>query len=325
MRSMNNPHDALFRALLENPARAGTLLREQLPAAIANRLSDSPPRLLDGTFIDAALRHSQSDRLFEVTLRDGYPALLYVLLEHKSAPDPGTPLQLLGYMVQIWRRYAGKEAGKLRALPPIIPLVVYHGAARWDVATSVLDCIAADADILAGQREFRYHLRDLGPVPYEQRSADRAVRAVLGALCGVFERQVGAPMLERILRDLPDGDLLEQQVLLYIVRHYKTTEAAFRQALSNAKPGREEALQMTVAQEWIERGRIEGIRLGEARGESRGEARALAGSVVDILETRFGAVDVQVRERLAGMDAQGLRPLIRRALTAPSVDALFEP
>jgi len=199
---------------------------------------------------------------------------------------------------------------------------------RWDVATSVLDCIAANADILAEQGAFRYHLRDLGPVPDGQRAADRAVRAVLGALCGVFERKVGVPLLERILRDLPDGDLLEQLVLVYIVRHYQTTEAVFRQALSKAKPGREEALQMTVAQEWIERGRIEGIRLGEARGEargeSRGEARALAGSIVDILETRFGVVDEEARARLASVDAQTLRPLIRRALSVPSIEALFE-
>ena len=98
--------------------------------------------------------------------------------------------------------------------------------------------------------------------------------------------------------------------------------------MAMVKPGREEALQMTVAQEWIERGRIEGIRLGEARGEargeSRGETRALAGSIVDILETRFGAVDEEARARLAGLDAQTLRPLIRRALLAPSIEALFE-
>ncbi len=89
----------------------------------------------------------------------------------RPAPDPGTPLQLLGNMVRIWRRYAGAQAAKLRALPPIIPLVIYHGATRWDVATSVLDCIAGDADLLAEQGAFRYHLRDLGPVPYEHRSA----------------------------------------------------------------------------------------------------------------------------------------------------------
>jgi len=81
---------------------------------------------------------------------------------------------------------------------------------------------------------------------------------------------------------------------------------------------------MTAAQEWIERGRIEGIRLGEARGESRGEARALAGRIVDILETRFGIVDQQARARLTSLDAQTLRPMIRRALSVPSIEALFD-
>ena len=135
MTQIHNPHDSLFRALLEKPERAGTLLREQLPPAIAARLSAAPPRLLDGTFVDEALRNSQSDRLFEVALTDGRPALLYVLLEHKSAPDPGTPLQLVGYLARIWQRYAGKKQARLKALPLIFPLVVYHGARSWDVAT----------------------------------------------------------------------------------------------------------------------------------------------------------------------------------------------
>ncbi len=33
------------------------------------------------------------------------PCHIYVLLEHKSRVDHGTPLQLLGYMLNIWRRY----------------------------------------------------------------------------------------------------------------------------------------------------------------------------------------------------------------------------
>lgn len=92
MSNSNNPHDALFRALLDDPRRAAILLREQLPPALAARLSDEAPQLLDGSFIDERLRDTQSDRLYAVTLTGGKSALLYVLLEHKSAPDPGTPL-----------------------------------------------------------------------------------------------------------------------------------------------------------------------------------------------------------------------------------------
>ena len=37
----------------------------------------------------------------------GGEAFVYVLIEHKSAPDVALPLQLAGYMVQIWLRHAG--------------------------------------------------------------------------------------------------------------------------------------------------------------------------------------------------------------------------
>ncbi len=45
-----------------------------------------------------------------------------VLLEHKSQVDAATPLQLLGYMVNIWRREIGGGGNRL---PVIIPLVFY--------------------------------------------------------------------------------------------------------------------------------------------------------------------------------------------------------
>ena len=136
------PHDALFRALLGNPGRADTLLREYLPPAVAAELSDAPICPVDTSFVDAVLHQSHSDRLFEARLKGGGTAFIYVLPEHKAAPDPGTPLQMLGYLVRIWQRYADDRASRLRALPPIVPLIFYHGRERWSEALSVAEMIA---------------------------------------------------------------------------------------------------------------------------------------------------------------------------------------
>lgn len=106
------PHDKLFKALTDDPRVAGTLLRERLPAAIAAQLSDDPPEPVEGSFIDEELRGSQSDRLFKVRTRAGGEAFLYALVEHKSAPDPGLPLQLLGYMLRIWQRHSGRDSAR---------------------------------------------------------------------------------------------------------------------------------------------------------------------------------------------------------------------
>ena len=52
----------LLQALLENPYRAGVLLREQLPAEVAERLADAPPQPVEGAFVDESLRGTHSDR-----------------------------------------------------------------------------------------------------------------------------------------------------------------------------------------------------------------------------------------------------------------------
>ena len=115
----NNPHDGLFRALLDDPGRAGVVIREMLPQEIAAMIDAETPAPVDGSFVDEALTGSQSDRLFQVSLVSGAQAFVYVLMEHKSTVDPRTPLQLFSYMVRIWDRHAQGKADRLRALPPI--------------------------------------------------------------------------------------------------------------------------------------------------------------------------------------------------------------
>ena len=90
------PHDELFRALVSDPGRAAALIRDHLPDRVVGLLTDAMPVPLDGSFVDEALRGSQSDMLFKVELASGGPAFVYVLAEHKSHADPGTPLQLAG-------------------------------------------------------------------------------------------------------------------------------------------------------------------------------------------------------------------------------------
>lgn len=102
VRALNTtPHDRLFRALASDPGRAAALIRDHLPERIVGLLAATPPVALDGSYVDEALRGSQSDMLFKVKLASGGPAFVYVLVEHKSSADPGTPLQLAAYMVRI--------------------------------------------------------------------------------------------------------------------------------------------------------------------------------------------------------------------------------
>ena len=68
-------------------------------------------------------------------LRGGGEAIVYVLLEHKSAPDPLVALQLLRYTTRLWDHHLRQGADP--PLPPVVPLVFYHGRRRWKVATEL--------------------------------------------------------------------------------------------------------------------------------------------------------------------------------------------
>ncbi len=196
-----NRHDALFRAILENQERATALIREYLPPDIRRLISDDPPQLVDGTFVSEAMRASQSDRLFKVKLKDGGAAYLFCLLEHKSRPDPRTPLQLLDYTVRIWDRYAGNRADRLRRLPPVIPLVIYHGRAPWTVPLSIFDMIADTDELRPFIRSMQYEVGDLGRIETDQLSANGTLRAGLAALKFAFSR-ISRAELQQLLAAL---------------------------------------------------------------------------------------------------------------------------
>ncbi len=96
---------------------------------------------------------------------------------HKSTPDPALPLQLASYMVRIWKRYAGTGTARLRALPPIIPVVVYHGAEPWTVPDSLRDMIATDDPDLAFLPGAGYILRNLRAMEIDALSRNAALKA----------------------------------------------------------------------------------------------------------------------------------------------------
>ena len=58
---------------------------------------------------------------------------------------PVRRFQILKYMINIWLREMEGGTATDR-LPPIIPLVFYHGQGRWTAARSVTEMIEAPAE-----------------------------------------------------------------------------------------------------------------------------------------------------------------------------------
>ena len=84
--------------------------------------------------------------------------------------------------IRIWTRYAQGKAERLRALPPIVPVVFYHGKAGWSVAEDLGAMIATDDPELVFLPGERFILRVLTALPSEDLSRDAALKAGLIAL-----------------------------------------------------------------------------------------------------------------------------------------------
>jgi predicted transposase/invertase (TIGR01784 family) len=118
---VGNPHDAFFKSLLGRRALIIEFLRHYLPKDVTADFNLRTLEVVKDSFISEELSRYFSDLIFRVKLRSGEDAYVYVLLEHKSAPEKWAPLQLLGYKVKLWER--AKDAGA-RMLPLVIPVVL---------------------------------------------------------------------------------------------------------------------------------------------------------------------------------------------------------
>jgi hypothetical protein len=136
------PHDHFLKFLLDDTRKAKDFLRRMLPKRLVRRLDLESLTPENISFVSPALTNSLSDALFSVRLKGGdeqQTVLVSILLEHKSQPDKWTPVQLLAYLAEGYRRQVrnlrkkNKDGTKPpQILRPIIPFLFYQGGKKWD-------------------------------------------------------------------------------------------------------------------------------------------------------------------------------------------------
>ncbi len=319
---MPNPHDALVKWTFAQPERAAEELRAVLPPAIAERLDWSSLLLEPGSFVDPELTERLTDLLYSVRTTDGSSAQIYVLMEAQRQADRLMPYRLLRYMVRIWERWLDAHLGA-RALPAILPVVLFNGSSRWGAATELRELFDLSPEMLAAAREhlpgFRFVLDDLSALPDDAlraRAMDALPKLVLLAL-----KHDGGDLADRLggwvelIRDVlaaPNGAEALARVLRYTV---EVTERGsldqLRKTLVPALGPKVEEAVMTIAQQLIEQGRQEGRQEGQR------------GTLLRLLTSRFGALPSNMRARVEAANADELDRWTDRVLVAASLADVF--
>ncbi|MBF0135644.1 MAG: Rpn family recombination-promoting nuclease/putative transposase [Magnetococcales bacterium] len=217
-----------------------------------------------------------------------------------------------------------KENPDWEQLPPVIPVVVYHGATAWKVPNEFHALLAGGAVLRPFLPNFRFIVVDLGQIDDDMISNDPRLRVGLLALKYVFREKEQTGILETIgisLRDVPE---MLYQVVLYIVQTYKSVnEMEIRNLIHTAQP-KEEAEMMSKFARDVLAGKPDWV-LNMVREDELQKARleSKASSLLKLMRHRFGQIPGWVSTKINSADTELIETWMIRILDAQSVEDVF--
>jgi hypothetical protein len=335
--------DRAIRRLLEDPANLADLIAALLPDLVG-RFDFTRMETLGREFLLDDWRRRESDLLFRLPLRvpvDGETcALICLLIEHQSEPDPSMPLRVLLYAVLFWESEwkaweAGHPAGTPLRLTPVIPIVFHTGSREWHTHRELIELIGGPEELQRHSPQWRPLFWDLAEWTPEELLGTAgewlAALAVVRAERSEAEtfREVFAAVLRR-LEGLSEEAQVRWHDLLWFVLSWALRRRpgnerlglweTARQSQSDARQAEEirrmsETIEKTWEQEVFER--------GEAHGEQQGQLRTLRETLQLLLAERFGPLPRPLAEEIAALnDIERLRGALRQVVHVESLSDL---
>jgi len=282
-----NPHDKLFREVYSDRDNARSFLINHLPGKVLDMVEMSTLEISKDSFIEKDLADYYSDILYRVMLRDGSAGFIYLLFEHKSYHDRYVHLQLLEYMVKIWRLYIKQHEGKGKnpKLPIVIPLLICHGRKEWPEDTVRLtSLLSGPVEELAGYiPDFGFELYDLLRFSDDEIKGTIMSRVMLLLFKYIFKSELRhkLPEIFFLFQTLMEKET-GLQYLETVIRYLASVLDENELSLKEIKEMAEQAISkdtgeyiMTLAEKLRKEGKLEGLREGEEKGKLEGKQEGL--------------------------------------------------
>ena len=310
----NNPHDAFFREAFSRAEVARSFISEYLPTALLRQADFRTLVIAKDSYVDEELSQHFSDILYRVNL-SGKPSFIYLLFEHKSFVDRMIAFQLLRNMVKIWEGHL-KQEPRLKTLPVIVPIVVYHGRAKWDVPNNLLGLF----DEVAGTRQyipdFSGEIFDISHIPDESIKGAVLIRALLLLMKYVKNPSLldAIPGIFQLINDLGNKTRATEYIELFL-RYLMSTietdkkEVFTKEIVKTLKEGG--TIMPTIAesyiQEGIERGFEKGIEKGFEKGIEKGIENGKLDDAEKMIALGMSTGDIRKITGLSRSQIDGLR------------------
>ena len=285
-------HDETYKLIFSQRAAVEELVRNFVGEDLADELDFGTLKALPTDRISGGLAQRRVDLLWKIRFRGSWLYLL-ILLEFQSESDYFMALRILTYICLIYeellRRRELKAGDKL---PPVLPVTIYNGQARWRASTDISKLIARVPTPLARYLpRAQYLLLDLQRIGEQDPPSSDLVTSL-----GKMEREPSPENLRRVMRDLTGrfrgtGFAELRQALFSWVAGAAEAWQIPKEELARMKTLTEDETMYERVKEMREQVHRDGIQQGLERG--RAEGRALVGRLAT---RKFGA---QTAEQLS--------------------------
>lgn len=317
MKTVLQAHDRFFKAALSDLRVAQDFLTLHLPEAIREAIEWDSLKLCPNSYVDKALKLTVSDVLYQARLKEAKESVyLYVLCEHQSTVDPLMAFRIWQYVINIWADVLKQAAGqnKPKQLPLIVPLLFYTGGAAYTGSQDLRELIQAPPALI-DQALFKqtFQLIDVNHLSDDE-----------------LQRQQWAGMLAFIMKHIHARDILVflKQIMGPLQRLEQAGGTDFIVLLLNYCLNTGETLNveefvsvvqqglspqigekvMTIAEQLIQKGKLEGIAEGEIRGEIKGELKGQIKALNKIAVRAFKqGLALSIVQQLTGLSIEELQ------------------
>ena len=331
---MSQPHDTGYKLLFSDPLMVRDLVQGFVDDPWLQQLDFETLERVNGQYVSEGMRQREDDVVWRI--RSGEDWLyLYLLIEFQSSDERFMAVRMMVYVGLLYQDLIRqKQLGPGGLLPPVLPIVLYNGEARWRAPTELSRLLPKLPGFLAAlQPQQRYLLIDEGSYAehalavlsdnlaaaifrLEQPHTPQAVQAIIAELEMATRgeayrtiRRIIAIWLRALLRrnkkypiELPELEDLQELNIMLSQRLEEWAEAYIA-------TGREEGLEKGLAQ-------------GLAQGVLKGEARLLG----RLLTRRFGVLPPWAEQQLNAATEVELARWSDAVLDAKTLsDVLVEP
>jgi len=134
---MAHDRDASYKLLFSSPELVRDLVMGFIPDDWLHSLDYSTLEKVPGSYVTDDLRHRADDVVWRVRV-EGEWVYLYILIEFQSTVDPFMAVRMMTYVGLLYQDLIrSKDILPHRKLPPVLPIVLYNGDAKWTAATDV--------------------------------------------------------------------------------------------------------------------------------------------------------------------------------------------